>query len=101
MADDRPGRVLRVQSVLYGHQLKQLWRLLRGLDAAARALLESGLAGRVEWAMGDSSPGPILGEQDVRAMSDATSSLGPITYQFFAENLGFERWPEPPGGRPP
>jgi hypothetical protein len=88
MADDRSGRVLRVQSVLFGSQLEQLWRLLRGLDAAAKALLESGLAGRVEWAMGDSSPGPLLGEPDVRAMSDATESLGPITYQFFAANLG-------------
>jgi GT2 family glycosyltransferase len=88
MADDRQGRVLRVQSVLYGHQLKQLWRLLQGLDAAARALLDSGLAGRVDWAMGDSSPGPLLGEQDVRAMSEATASLSEVTYWFFAENLG-------------
>jgi GT2 family glycosyltransferase len=77
-----------VQSVLFGHQLTQLWRLLRGLDAAARALLESGLARRVEWAMGDSSPGPVLGEQDVRAMSDAAAWIGTIEYEFFDENLG-------------
>lgn len=88
MADDRSGRVLRVQSVLFGHQLKQLWRLLRGLDAAARALLESGLAGSVQWAMGDSSPQALLGDADIRAMSGATGSLGSITYEFFAENLG-------------
>jgi hypothetical protein len=88
VADDRSGRVLRVQSVLFGHQLAQLWRLLRGLDAAARALLDSQLAGRVEWAIGDSTPGPLLGEQDIRAMNDSTSSLGPVTYEFFAANLG-------------
>jgi hypothetical protein len=80
--------VLRVQSVLFGHRLEQLWRLLRGLDAAARALLESGLAGSVEWAMGDSSDGPILGEPDVLAMNEATSSLDAVTYEFFAANLG-------------
>lgn len=88
MPDDRAGRVLRVQSVLYGHRLEQLWRLLHGLDAAARVLLSSGLAGRVEWAMGDSSPGPILGDQDADAMGEATSALHPISYEFFAENLG-------------
>lgn len=88
MADDRSGRVLRVQSVLFGHQLKQLWRLLRGLDAAAHALLDSGLAGGVEWAMGDSSAGPLLGDEDLSAMSDSTTWLSPITYDFFAANLG-------------
>lgn len=88
MADDRPGRVLRVQSVLYGHRLEQLWRLLRGLDAAARALLGSELAGRVEWAVGDSSPQPVMRTQDTETMVGATSALRPITYEFFGENLG-------------
>jgi GT2 family glycosyltransferase len=77
-----------VQSVLFGHRLEQLWRLLHGIDAATRLLLQSGLAVRVEWAMGDSSPRPLLGEADVRAMSETSESLGRVTYQFFAENLG-------------
>ncbi|HTZ85667.1 MAG TPA: glycosyltransferase family 2 protein [Solirubrobacteraceae bacterium] len=88
MTGERPGRVLRVQSVLFGHQLSQLWRLLHGLDAAACVLLDSELATGVEWAMGDSSPGPVLGDPDTQAMHEATGSLSNVTYEFFGENLG-------------
>jgi hypothetical protein len=82
-------RVLRVQTVLFGSDLRQLWRLLHGLDAAARQVVDSGLVGRVEWAMGDSSPGPMLGDADISAMSDASSeAVSAVTYEFFNANLG-------------
>jgi hypothetical protein len=89
MSPARSERVLRVQSVLYGHEPAQLWRLLRGLGAAARTLRDHGLVRSVEWALGDSSDSPVLIESDTQAMFEATSgSLGAVTYEFFGENLG-------------
>lgn len=82
-------RILRVQTVLFESDLGQLWRLLHGLDAAARQVIGSELVGRVEWAMGDSSPGPLLGDADASAMNDASSeAISSVTYEFFDANLG-------------
>lgn len=82
-------RVLRVQTVLFESDLGQLWRLLHGLDAAARHVVNAGLVGRVEWAMGDSSPGALLGDADISAMNDASSeAISTVTYEFFDANLG-------------
>ena len=81
--------VLRVQTVLFGHELRQIWRLLRGLDAAARKAIDAGLVGRVEWALGDSAANPSLGPEDVLALNDAsTDAFSAVTYEFFGENLG-------------
>jgi hypothetical protein len=81
--------VLRVQTVLFGHEPRQIWRLLRGLDAAAKKAIETGLVGRVEWALGDSAANPSLGPDDVLALNDASSdALSAVTYEFFGENLG-------------
>jgi GT2 family glycosyltransferase len=82
-------RVLRVQSVLFGHEPAQLWRLLRGLSASAHKVVDAGLVGRVEWALGDSGPTPTLIDSDAQSMLDATSGfLSGVTYEFFDANLG-------------
>jgi len=89
MSADESKSVLRVQTVLFGHELKQIWRLARGLDAAARKVIDAGLVGKVEWALGDSSPSPVISEKDPQLMLEATSdALSDVTYQFFDENLG-------------
>lgn len=89
MPMDESQRVLRIQSVLFRHEPPQLWRLLRGLSAAVRKVVDAGLVGRVEWALGDSSPAPSLTDIDARSMLDAVSdSLGGLTYEFFDANLG-------------
>ncbi len=89
MASNESERVLRVQTVLFGHELTQMWRLLGGLDAAARQVISAGLVGRVEWALGDSSPAPVSGADDARAMAEASSAaLSAVSYEFFGENLG-------------
>jgi hypothetical protein len=89
MPSNQSERVLRVQTVLFEHELGPVWRLLRGLDAAALRVIESGLVGRVEWALGDSSEQPTMGEGDAQAMMEASSgALSAVTYQFFGENLG-------------
>ena len=89
MSTDDSQRVLRIQSVLFGHQPAQLWRLLRGLSAAARKVIDAGLVGQVEWALGDSGRTPALVESDAQSMLDvASGSLSNVTYEFFGDNLG-------------
>ncbi len=80
---------LRAQTVLFGDELSQIWRLLRGLDAAARKAIDAGLVDRVDWALGDSAANPSLDRNDVLALNDAsTDALSTVTYEFFGENLG-------------
>ena len=89
MSSDKSTLSLRVQTVLYGHEPQQIWRLLQGLDAAARKAIEGGLLGRVEWALGDNSEVPIFGPADLSALNEAsTDALSSITYESFDENLG-------------
>lgn len=89
MSPDGSKPVLRVQTVLFDHETAQIWRLLRGLDAAARKAIDAGLVGRVEWALGDSAANPRLGDDDMQALNDASSdALSAVTYEFFGENLG-------------
>jgi hypothetical protein len=89
VSQDISQRVLRVQSVLFDNEPAQLWRLLRGLGAAARRVVDAGLLGRVEWALGDSSRTPVLVDSDAQSMLDSgPGSLSDITYEFFGDNLG-------------
>jgi GT2 family glycosyltransferase len=89
MPPEDSQRVLRIQSVLFGHEPAQLWRLLRGLSAAARKVIDAGLVGHVEWALGDSGRTPALVESDAQSMLDvASGSLSNVTYEFFGDNLG-------------
>jgi GT2 family glycosyltransferase len=82
-------RILRVQTVLYHTELAQLWRLLAGIRAAARYAVRSDLVDAVEWAIGDSSPEAIIGDEDVREMIEQSSgALSDVTYEFFEANLG-------------
>jgi len=82
-------RVLRVQTVLFRHELKQLWRLFRGLRAAARVVLDAKLVGEVEWALGDCGPSPNIASEDAESMIEqAPGSLSAVTYDFFDANLG-------------
>jgi GT2 family glycosyltransferase len=89
MSSTESKLVLRVQTVLYGQKLKDVWQLLRGLDAAARKVIEAGLVGQVEWAMGDSAKDPSLGPDAVLALNEVSSdALRDVTYEIFGENLG-------------
>lgn len=89
MSTDDPMPSLRAQTVLFGDELSQIWRLLRGLDAAARKAIDAGLVDRVDWALGDSAANPSLDRNDVLALNDAsTDALSTVTYEFFGENLG-------------
>jgi len=89
MSAHSSARTIRVQTVLFGTELGQLWTLLGGLDAAARQVVEAGLAGDVQWAIGESSPGPLLGDDDVRDMHKARGpALSSVSYEYFGANLG-------------
>jgi hypothetical protein len=89
MSSTESTLLLRVQTVLYGQKLRDVWQLLRGLDAAARKVIDAGLVGQVEWAMGDSAKDPCLGPDAVLALNEASSdALHRVTYEVFGENLG-------------
>jgi hypothetical protein len=85
---DVVSRTLRVQTVLFHTELAQVWRLLHGLDAAARMVLDAGLVSTVEWAIGDSTPSPLLAEGDTTGLDDDSRWLAAVTYDFFGKNLG-------------
>lgn len=83
------ARTLRVQTVLYGTEPAQVWRLSRGLRAAAYGLLAAEAVTAVEWALGDSSPHPVVADGDVQGIQELTSpAIAPTTYDFFDANLG-------------
>lgn len=89
MSSDASAWSLRAQTVLYGHEPEQIWRLLQGLDAAAGNAIDAGLLSRVEWALADNSEEPVFGSADLSALNDASSeALSAVTYEFFDENLG-------------
>ena len=88
MPSENPDRTLRVQTVLFDIELSTIWRLLLGLEAAARMATDSGVVAQVEWAIGDSTPTPSLGGDTFAALQDASSALARITYEPFVENLG-------------
>src|ERR1700689_5626129 len=89
MQSDDSQRVLRAQTVLYGHEPEQIWRLMHGVDAAARKAIDAGLLSRVEWALGDNTERPIFGSTDAPALNDASSgALSDVTYESFSKNLG-------------
>ncbi len=88
MPNPGAARVLRVQSVLFGHTSAQIWRLLHGLDAAASAVRASGLVSEVQWALGDSSPSCTITARDASYMAEEAHALSCVTYEFFDENLG-------------
>jgi len=89
MSSDASAWSLRAQTVLYGHEPEQIWRLLQGLDAAAGKAINAGLLSRVEWALADNSREPIFGSEDLSALNDASSdALSAVTYEFLGENLG-------------
>lgn len=80
---------LRAQTILYGHEPQQIWRLLQGIDAAARKAIDAGLLRNVEWALGDNTKSPIFGPNDPPALRQASSdALNAVTYEFFGSNLG-------------
>lgn len=82
-------RRLRIQTVLFGTDPAQIWRLSQGLSAATNVLVTAELAGEVEWALGDSSPSPVITAGDAQAIQDATCpALRRVTYAFFGANLG-------------
>jgi hypothetical protein len=82
------SRSIRVQTVLFNTAAAQVWRLLRGLEAAARHVLREGAVSAVEWAIGDSSAAPRLLDADVADVRKELSALADVSYEFFGANLG-------------
>jgi len=85
-----PGRNLRVQVVLYGNSVDQVWRQLWGLAAAIRQAREAELLNQSSLYVGDSSPSQTLTIQDVDdlAQNAVEAGLTSFSYDFFGGNLG-------------
>lgn len=81
-------RVLRVQSVLFEHEIPVVWRFVRSVEAAARLAVEAGSVHQVELAIGDSSPVPVMTEEGVRELEEECECLRQIRYDVFGANLG-------------
>jgi GT2 family glycosyltransferase len=79
---------LRVQTVLFETQPSDLERSLASIDRAAEIALAEGAVSSVEVAYGDSSPMPVLGDEQLEAFNEAFPSLAGISYSFFASNMG-------------
>lgn len=83
------ARTLRIQTVLYHTDTAQIWRLTQGLSAAGSQLLATDLVSRIEWALGDSTPSPIMTASDAQAIQDATApTIERVSYDHFDANLG-------------
>lgn len=83
------ARKLRIQTVLFGTDPAQIWRLGQGLSAAVNRLLAAEPVTEVEWALGDSSPSPVITTRDAQAIQAETDpAFARVTYDFFNANLG-------------
>ncbi len=93
---ERPAPVLlRVQTVLYApgeHPLGEgpLSSFLRGLRQASTLLTRTRPEVRVELALGDCSPGPALGAEELERLRWSFTGTGTtaVYYEHFGENLG-------------
>lgn len=81
---------VRIQVVLFGQQLADLWRLVPAVAAAARHAVTQEYAGGITLAFGDCSPRPVIGEEDLRGLEALAkqSPLDGLTYDYFNSNVG-------------
>lgn len=83
------ARSLAVQSVLYGNSPADI---VRAAESTANAADIARTEGRIsDWALllGDCSPEPVLGDEDIAAISAAVEAAGGrLSYSVFGENLG-------------
>ncbi len=81
---------LRVQTVLYGHDARDINRFVQSIGAAVAMARRHGTLGQVILALGDSSPAPLVdSEMETRhRRAIATSGIDGYEYLYFDENLG-------------
>lgn len=81
---------VRIQVVLFRQNLSDVWRLVPGVAAAAQDAIGADYVGRVSLALGDCSPRPNFGDEDLRTLEKlgVESGLSSVSYEFFNANLG-------------
>lgn len=81
------GASVRAQVVLYENSLPDVWRLMRGLSAAAREAKKAGALAWIEVCLGDCSATAALADIDVADLRTNLGDFDSFTYEFFGENL--------------
>lgn len=83
-------RSLAVQIVLFNNRVDFVQRLVDSVAAASLVARESGMLDAIELLIGDSSPEPVLNNNDVSQIQKhaAEQGLTPLSYTFFNDNLG-------------
>jgi len=82
---------LRVQSVLFGNEARDIRRTLANLSRAAELAAGSGDFSYVAVAYGDCSPVPVFSEHEFAEIREKHKNHLDISYQFFGANLGSAR----------
>lgn len=93
MPEPVPSRPVSIAAltVLYGNSLAALRRSVAAFDNSVRVGLEAGLCSGFTLALGDASPAPLLGEQQLAELRALAPHLDEIRYEFFDENTGTSR----------
>lgn len=79
---------LRVQSVLFGNDAKDIRRTLDNLSRAAELAAASGDFSYVAVAYGDCSPVPVFSDDEFSEMRSRYKDCLDVSYDFFGANLG-------------
>ena len=81
---------LRVQSVLFSPEPSSLARYVRALGQMVRTLTRARPEVRVEFALGDNSPSPVLDAAELQRLQDSLGLEGVASFSYanFPENLG-------------
>ncbi|MEV8252604.1 hypothetical protein AB0O95_01415 [Rhodoglobus sp. NPDC076762] len=83
------ARSLAIQSVIYLNDLTELQRAAAAACISAAAAKAAGVIGAWTYVLGDGSPKPLLGTEDIEHFASvAANAGGSFAYTFFGANLG-------------
>lgn len=83
-----PEQSITVQSVIFHTSLESLEHALAGIERAVEVGRSEGMHGLVRVSYGDSSPSPMLTDEQLERWRTQFPLIADIRYEFFGENLG-------------
>lgn len=82
------GKILRIQSILYGNEPGRIVEAIRHMDRAVDHLIAKTDYDGAELVYGDCSPRPVFTGDDVDHLREDLYAIGEFDYRFFGSNLG-------------